>query len=76
MAYKSKKQKEAEAAIAAAAEAKAAAAEAKISADIFQSEVFKKEMERYRKSASNIPMLLKAILEERVATRLILEGKV
>ena len=74
MAYKpkSKKQKEAEA----EAEAKVAAAEAKISADIFQSEVFKKEMERYRKSTSNIPMLLKAILEERVATRLILEGKV
>lgn len=69
MAYKSKKQKEAEAAI-------AAAAETKITADIFQSEVFKSEMERYRKSASNIPMLLKAILEERVATRLILEGKV
>lgn len=82
MAYKSKKQREAEAAIAAAAEAKAAteeakaAAEAKITSDIFQSEVFKTEMERYRKSASNIPMLLKAILEEHVAARLILEGKV
>ena len=69
MAYKSKKQKEAEAAI-------AAAVEAKIPDDVFQSEAFQKEMLRYSRCTSNIPMLLKAILEERVATRLLLEGKV
>jgi len=73
MAYKSKKQKEAEAR-AAAAEAKAA--EAKIPDDVFQSEAFQKEMLRYSRCTGNIPMLLKAILEERVAIRLLLEGRV
>lgn len=66
MTYKPKKQKETEAAIAADER----------TAPVLESEAFKKEMLRYSRCINNIPMLLKAILEERVATRLLLEGKV
>lgn len=67
MAYKSNRQKE--------AEAEAEAADER-TAPVLESEAFKKEMLRYKPAFNNIPMLLKAILEERVATRLLLEGKV
>ena len=80
MAYKSKKQKEAEAAIAAAAEAKAAAAEA-IAADeriapVLESEAFQKEMLHYKPHFGHIPLMLQHILEEQVALRVLLEGRV
>lgn len=80
MAYKSKKQKDAEAAIAAAAEAKAAAAETKTAderiAPVLESEAFHKEMLHYKAHFGHIPLMLQHILEEQVALRLLLEGRV
>ena len=80
MAYKSKKQKEAEAAIAAAAEARAAAVEAKKADErltpVPESEAFMQEMLRYKPHFGHIPLMLQHILEEQVALRLLLEGRV
>lgn len=73
MAYKSKKQKEAEAAIAAAAEAKKA--DERI-APVLESVAFQKEMLHYKPHFGHIPLMLQHILEEQVALRLLLEGRV